>query len=273
LKKNNKENLIFKAKYLFCELDEKAYIFCRTLDKTLLYYNINDNIEASFVLKSFVTCIININNNEFVTGHDNGHICKWRINYSNKEKKVELELLLLIKSNNKSVTCLAYNEKINIIVSCDSNTIMLRKNYDFEYLSTIDIENKDNFKKYIVDVKISDYNFLFALIYVEEKDIYELQGYTMNGTYFGKYAANISTFQITKTGKIIVAYLNEPIIRVLNPVNFTEYYMRAFKIKGNNTYFDFYFESPNTIYYGIRDNESTRIKILFIDQYEEMYFL
>ena len=273
MKKNNKKNLIFRSKFIFCELDENTYIHCRNLDNTLQFYTISDDIETSFVLQSFSTSILNINNNEFITGHDNGHICKWRFIYLNKEKKVELELLLSIKSNNKSVTCLTYNEKINIIVSCDFNTIMIRKIHDFEYLNSIDIENNENNKKYIVDVKISDYNFLYALIYVEEKDIYELQGYTINGTYFGKYTGNVSNFQITRTGKIIVAYLDEPIIRVLNPTDFTEYYKRAFTISGNNIFFDFYFESPNKIYYGIRDNDSTRIKILFLDQDEEKYFL
>ena len=273
LKRNKNKYLIFRAKYIFCEFDENAYICCRTLDKTLKYYNYSEDVEASFLLKAYATCILNISNNQFITGHDNGHICKWGINYSSKDKKVELELLMLIKSNKKSITCLTYNGKLNIIITCDYNTIVIRKSYDLEYLNLINIENKENYKKYIVDVKISDYNFLYALIYVEEKDIYELQGFTMNGTYFGKISMNISNFQITKTGRIIVAEINEPTIKVLDPTNFTEIYQKKLNIKGENTYYYFYFEMPNLIYYGVRNNDSSRIKMIFLDQDEEKYFI
>jgi hypothetical protein len=273
LKKNKNKNLIFRTKFTFCEFNENSYIFCRTLDKTLQYYNNSDDVYASFVLKSYATCILYINNKEFITGHDNGSISKWEITYSNKEKNVELELLLSIKSNNKSITCFTYNEKINIIISCDYNTIMIRKAHDFEYLNSIDIKNDENYKKYIVDVKISDYNYLYALIYVEEKDIFEIQGYTMNGTYFGVYSGNISNFQISKTGKIIIGDTNKPIIKILDPANLTEINEIKLDIKGENTYFYFYFESPNLIYYGVRDNDSTRIKMIFLDKNEEKYFL
>ena len=267
------KNLIFRIKYTFCELDKNSYLFCHTLDKTLQYYNYSDDKFTSFVLKLYTTCIININNKEFITGHDNGSIGKWVINYSNKDKKVELELLSLIKSNNKSIACLIYNKILNIIISCDYNTIMIRKVHDFEYLNSIDIKNDENYKKLIVDVKISDYNFLYALIYIEEKDIYELQGYTMNGTYFGVYSGKISNFQITKTGKIIVGEINRPIIKILDPVNLTEIFEQKMDVKGENIYFDFYFERPNLIYYGIRDNDSTRIKMIFLDEDEEKKFL
>ena len=280
LKKSKKYNLIFKPKYLFCEINENIFIFCRTLDKTLIYYNYNEGIETSFVLKSYTTSILNINNsnnntnnNEFITGHDNGRICKWKINFIEKVKKVELELLEIIKSNKNSITCLLYNEKLNIIISCDINTIVIRKKYDFEYFNSIDIKNKENFKKYIVEVKINDYNFIYALIYIEEKDLYELQGFTLNGTYFGNYVGNISNFEITKTGKIIIGEINNPYIKILNPSNFNEVYFKVINIKGENTYYHFYFERPNIIYYGVRDNDNnTRIKILFLDNEEEKYF-
>ena len=272
LKRTKNQELIFRPKYLFCEFNENTFICCRTLDKTLIYYNYSEDIETSFVLKSYTTCILYINNNEFISGHDNGHLCKWKINYSSKEKKVELELIQLIKSNKNSITCLAYNEKINIVISCDINTIMIRKNYDFEYFHSINIENEENIKKFIVDVKISDYNFLYALIHVEEKNSYELQGFTMNGTYFGKYSGNISNFEISQSGKIIIGDLNKPIIKILDPANLTEIFSKTLDEKGENCFYHFYFEKPNIIYYGVRDKDSTRIKITFLDTDDDKYF-
>ena len=275
-KKTKKKYLIFKPKYLFCEFNENAFICCRTLDKTLIYYNYKEGIETSFVLKSYATSILNASNNTkrsvFITGHDNGFICKWEINFREKDKKIELELLKLIKSNKNSITCLTYNEKINIIMSSDLNTIAIRKHYDFEYINYIDIKNKENFKKYIVDLKVSDYNFIYALIYIEEKDLYELQGFTLNGSYFGNYISNISNFEISKTGKIIVGEINKPYIRVLNPSNLHEIYLKAFDINGENVYYHFYFERPNIIYYGINNKDSTRIKVIFLDYDDEKKF-
>ena len=273
LKKSKNKNLIFRPKYIFCEFNENAFICCRTLDKTLIYYNYIEEIEASFVLKTYTTCIISISNtNEFITGHDNGRMCKWKINYSQKEKKVELEFLQLIKSNKKTITCLLYNQKLNIIISTDINTIMIRNSHDFEYFNSIDIKNKEKTKKFIVDVKISDYNFLYALIHLEDKDKYELQGYTMNGTYFGKYCGKISNFEINKSGKIIIGEINEPYIKILEPTNFSEIYSKIINIKGDNIFYHFYFEKPNLIYYGIMNNDCTKIKMIFLDPDEEKYF-
>ena len=271
LKKAKNRNLIFKPKYLFCEINENIFICCRTLDKTLIVYNYSEDIEVSFLLKTYTTSILSINNNEFITGHDRGSICKWRINCSPKDKKVELELLQFIKSNEKSITCLVYNEKINIIASCDIDTIMIRKSRDFEYLNSIDIKNTENHKKNIVDVKISDYNFIYALIYFEEIDSYELQGYTLNGMYIGKYSGNISNFEFSKSGKIIIGLINNPYIKVLDPVQLREIYMRSLNIKEKNIFFHFHFERPNLIYYGVRDNDSTRIKLILLDSDDEQY--
>ena len=273
LKKSKNKNLIFRPKYIFCEFNENAFICCRTLDKTLIYYNYIEEFEASFVLKAYTTCIINISNtNEFITGHDNGRICKWKINYSQKEKRVELEFLQLIKSNNKTITCLQYDEKLNVIISTDINTIMIRKSYDFEYFNSIDIQNEEKIKKFIVDVKISDYNFLYALIHLEDQDIYELQGYTINGTYFGKYCGKISNFEITKSGKIIIGEINKPYIKILEPTTFKEIYSKLISLKGENIFYHFYFECPNMIYYGVMNNDCTKIKMIFLDSDEEKYF-
>jgi hypothetical protein len=152
--KTQNGNLIFNPKYIFCELDN-CFIYCRTFDKTLRY--IKDDNEKSILLKSYTTCIKKINNNEFITGHNNGTICKWRFNLTKEDDKDkdELILLLIIKSNQNAIACLNFNENLNIIISCDLNTIIIRKKYNFEYLTSIEIKNKEKLKKNIIDVKIS----------------------------------------------------------------------------------------------------------------------
>ena len=263
-------NLIINPKYVFCKLGENSFIFCRTLDKTLKYFK--ENNETSFLLNSYTTCIKKINDNEFITGHDNGKICKWRIEYSNEDNKVELNLLLINKSNKNLIKCLIYNEKLNIIISSDNDTLILRKNYDFEYINSIKIKNEEKLKKYLIDIKISDYDIIYVHLYIEDIDAYELQGFTLNGTYIGKYISNISNFEITKTGKIIVGEKNKSILKILDPINFNEIYHKDINISGKN-FFHFHFEEPNIIYYGYRDNNYSRIKIFYLEKSEEKYFL
>ena len=270
LEKTKNKDLIFKPKYLFCELDN-SFIFCRTFDKTIKY--IKQDNEISILLNSYTTCIKKINNNEFITGHHNGNICKWRINFNDGETE-EFYILSTIKSNKSCIICLNFNEKLNIVLVSDVNTIIIRKNYDFEYLTSIEIKNEENIKKSIIDVKISEYDFIYVSIYLEDNDNYELQGFTLNGTYFGKYNGNISNFEIIKTGKIILGELNKPIIKILNPVNFDVIYTKTIiDIHGNN-FFHFHFEqSNNSLYYGIRDKDETRIRIFNLEENEEKYFL
>ena len=264
------KNQVFNPKYLFCEINENSIIFGRTLDRTLIYYNIFEDWQTSFLLKSHTISIISIKNNEFITGIDNGHLCKWHIDIDNKEKKVDIELLLLIKSNKNAITSLYYDEKLNIIISSDINTLSIRKIYDFEYLNSIKI--KESKGKYITDIKISEFNFIYALIYVEETDYNEIQSFTINGTYFGKYEGIIFNFQLSKTGKLIVNELEKGqlIIKVLNPVNFYEMQYKEIVDKGVS--FNFFLEKPNIIYYGIKDDKETKIKIIAIYPEESHIF-
>ena len=258
----NKNFQIFNPKYLFCEINENSFILGRTLDRTLIYYNFSEDFETSFLLKSYTISIISIKNNEFITGSDNGFLCKWKINLGNKDKKVDLELLLIVKSNQNAITSLYYDERLNIIISTDINTVSIRKYYDFEHLNFFDI--KESKGKYIKEVKVSDFNFLYILIFDEQSEYYELQGYTINGTYFGKYEGIIFNFEISKTGKLIVNELEKDqlIIKALHPVNFYEIQYKEISDEGIS--FHFYFEKPNIIYYGIKNNKDTKIKIIIL---------
>ena len=117
------------------------------------------------------------------------------------------------------------------------------------------------------------FNFIYVLVYNQQTTSYELKGYTLNGIYFGKYKGIIFNFEISKTGKIIINELIEGQlkIRVLHPVNFDDLQTKEITgVKGES--FHFYFEKPNIIYYGIKDNESTKIKIKFLIPEERNIF-
>ena len=95
----------------------------------------------------------------------------------------------------------------------------------------------------------------------------------MNGTFFGKYEGNISNFEFSKTGKIIIGEMNKSIIKIINPVNFNEIYSKTIIINGENNYPYFIFETPNIIYFTIKDKSYSKIQIMYLEENEENYFL
>ena len=258
---------IYKQNYIFCELKDDSFIFCQTMDKTLRHikinYNQNYQIENSILLKSYVTCILRINDTEFITGHNNGKLCKWLLIDSNIPK---IELLSNIKSNNSNITCILNNEKLGILISCNKNNIIIRKNYDFEFLNYIKIEGENTC---IVDIKISCFDYLYALVNINNSDDFELQGYTLNGLYFGKYKGKISNFEFTKSGKIIIGEVDNGRIKILDPINFKQLYCKIISNNENDRYFHFHFEKPDIIYFGSNNEKQSKIKIIQLNDDEK----
>ena len=117
-------------KYCFCELKDELFIFCGYLDKTLRIYFYKNEIK--YLLDSYATSIIKTDETEFVTGHNNGLITKWRITIINSNNQIDLKLdkIHAIKSNNNCITCLEYNQKLNIILSSDNFEIIIRNYFN-----------------------------------------------------------------------------------------------------------------------------------------------
>ena len=107
---------------------------------------------TKIVVDSFVTCVIRINANEFLTGHQNGKVTHWFIDTG---ELVEIKILKSLYANENSIMAMMYSEKLNLVATADSCNVTLRNEFSFEYLCNIHIERK--YKKInIVDVKISN---------------------------------------------------------------------------------------------------------------------
>ena len=96
-------------------------------------------METQFLLDSFITCVIRINENEFITGDNKGKLCHWKIN--SDILNIKLKLIKKVKSNCNNITAMAYNKKLNIVISTDNNSIVIRSFYDFEFLTNISIND------------------------------------------------------------------------------------------------------------------------------------
>ena len=268
-KKNINGYPILKPEFLFCELKEEHFIFCRYLDNSIKL--LTPNMETQFLLDSFITCIIRINESEFITGDIKGKICHWKIN--SDILNIKLKLIKKVKSNFNNITAMVYNKKLNIVISTDNNSAIIRSFYDFEFLTNINI-NDIGIEETIVDVKCSSYDYIYVQIY-KGNNCQELRGYSLNGICFGKYKDNITNFELTKEGKILVGFADKGIINVLNPINFKTIFSRF--IINNDTYhyfyYHFYFEEPNILYFGFKDNEGAKIKIIQLNKDEIKNFI
>ena len=276
-KKNHYGYPILNPRYLFCELKEEYFIFCRYLDNSIKL--VLPNMESHFLLDSFVTSIININEKEFITGDNKGKICHWGINYDDI-LNIKLQLIKKINSNNNIITAILYNQRLNIVISSDNNSVIIRSFYDFEFLTYFDIhadEKIDNINKgdIIVDIKLSNYDFLYVLIN-KGNDNYKLKGYSLNGICFGEYEGNITNFELTKEGKVLVGHANMGVVNVLDPIDFKVLFSRfiiSSEDENECSFYHFYFEQPNIIFFGFKDKEGSKIRLIVLNKDEIKYFI
>ena len=255
---------MYKPDFIFCELRQDVFIFCRYLDNTIKIFNAivpkqKLKTDCSYLLSSFITSIIRINDNEFVTGDILGNIVKWKF-------KNNLEFISKIKSNSNGITCINYNEKIGILTICDNNNLVIRKYYDFEFLTFIKIKNT------IVEVKISEFDLIYVLTYAIDKNLYELYCYSLNGIFVCKRQGNFTNFQFTKCGNIIIADIDDNAIHILNACDLNLIYSKNLAIDKNDKIFHFIFEENNIIYLGIENEKISKIRLINIEPHEESLF-
>ena len=259
-------------KYCFCELKDDIFIFCGYLDKTLRLYF--DKKEIKYLLDSYATSIIKIKEMQFITGHNNGLLTKWEITIINSNNQIDLKLdkIHAIKSNNNCITCLEYNQKINIILSCDNIEIIIRNYYNFEFLAYIKI-NTNNCLHKSINLKISNYNLIYVLIEIKKNVLYELHCYTLNGTYVCKLEGNFSEFELTNNGNIIIPDLNNRLIKIFRAYDLFLQHSNSYPfIKNNKNQFHIFYENSNNIYLSIEERDCTQIKKFQINKNKEIYF-
>ena len=190
-KKNNKTNDI-------------AILSCRYLGN---YFNIQINEKnINIYCEDFVTCIKEHNSSKsdiFYTGLFNGKLIEWEIG-----SNFEINDIKSIYSHQAPITVIElYNSQNIIITASEDKFIHIRKQYDFELLTSINLiycfgnpmisRNNNIFPSLI---KISDLNLLYVLIYDLEKKKNFIRGYNLNGLFF----AQTDYFIIEKNKDIII---------------------------------------------------------------------
>ena len=222
-------NLSYSISYLEMKSAKKnkyshiIVLSCRYLGNYFNIQNIERNINV--FCEDFVTCI-KANNKEtgscFYTGLFNGKLIEWEIgpNFEVNEKKH-------IISHSSPITVIElYNRQNIIITACENNYINIRKQYDFELLTVINLNNIDgnptNSKKLNIFpslIKVSDLNLLYVLLYDLDSGTNFIRGYNLNGLFFAQTSNNIikkdkvgkniiSCISFTKDSNLIIGFYN-----------------------------------------------------------------
>ena len=194
------------------------FIIGRNKDNTIKIFTKDNTIKGIMKLNSFVSVLHKKDKENFFSGHMNGTLIEWKIdykkmmNYSSKSIITILNNIIFqrqIKAhNNALITNINYNERHNIILTSDNKGILyIRKYYDFELLTKIQINENHCF---ITQIVLNDFNLIYTTIFSKKKMKKCIYLYTLNGIVIEKsnYHSIIDT-QSLKSGKIIFNRLNE----------------------------------------------------------------
>ena len=209
--------------------------------------SIKDFIYKEIYTGSFVSVLYQVDSASFFSGHRTGRMIEWEIRVHERRKK-ESDLndtcFVAIKRdvlchNNAMITCIHYNRKHNVILTCaEDGNIFIRKYYDFELMVVIgNLKGNEMYN----DICVSNYDLLYAT-FCEKKGNggNYLVCYSLNGIKAGslvsddnKKLTEINNAQVTSYGKIIVCGGNENLYLV-NAFNLSETKLYKPEHKTNN---------------------------------------
>ena len=257
--KNNSYSIpLYKINYsishlIFIDELQNKQIFiltCRFLGNIFKVQNSEKTIMVS--CEDFVTSIIARNSKEndtiFYTGLKNGKLTEWKIKIllklNEKKQKYEFSSFLIkekkhVYAHKSSITAIEIsNSKQIIATSGEDKFIRIRKLYDFEILTSIDLtysfgnsiisENKNIFPSLI---KISDLNCIYVLLYDYKSNITKIRGYTLNGLFFAQtdiQSLIFTNISFNKNWNIIAGVYNYNAVILLNSFNLKVQYQKRF---------------------------------------------
>ena len=267
------------------QISEIFILTCRYLGN---YFKVqNSDKEIKMICEDFVTTIVSENSEKndkgyFYTGLKNGKLIKWEIkiltidnqNNKNKIKNIKsspfnIEEISHIYDHKKSITTIEINNKKEIIAtSGEDKCIHIRKLYDLEILTVIDLtycygneiisESQNIFPSLL---KISDLNCIYVLLYDFDSENTFIRGYTLNGLFFAQTENNeeekifYNNIIINKNGNLLVGLHNYNKIVKLNSFDLKirdEKEILTAKHNGNKW---IEFDSSNNCFIILFDNE------------------
>ena len=196
-------------------------VLCEDFVSCIAYKQKQELVENSFEGKEI-----------FYTGLKNGKLIEWHIMHIlNDGKKIIIKENKNFFCHRGEITCLEIYENQNIIISGGADKkIFIRKAYDFELLTAIDLTYcyMNDIVSQKIDIiptliKVSELNCIYVLLYNKDTDKSFIRGYNLNGLFFKQseedYFMNIC---FTKNNNLFVSYYNQNKIKILNCYDLAE---------------------------------------------------
>jgi len=215
-------NFLYSYKYnpnqIMINYELLLFIFVHLTDNSFTIFNIKGQ-SKSYLTGSLITCIIKSKGYNFLTGHINGKINEWSINFKREEGTNYINLNDVIIGNKReyiahknSVNLIHYSILLDLIISSGDDKIYIRKYYDLSLLSVINIENT-----ICIELKIS-LCYLYILFYDEIRKSYIIKVYSVNGILVAQSDYGlINNIDCDKEGNILVGYFQDYKIDIYNP--------------------------------------------------------
>ena len=239
-------NISYAFSYLLIQFDKTnifLFLSCRYLPN-FFKIQYNDKILNIFD-EDFVTCIIGRNitpkENIFYTGLFNGKLTEWEIipyiDNTKKSKKSKINInfqineLKHVYAHKSSITAIEIFANQNIIVTAgEDKFIYIRKIFDFELLTVIDLTYSfgnpiisETYNIFPSLIKISELNLLYVLLYDYDNKKSFIRGYNFNGLFFAqtdlKMDLEINNISFTKYSNLVVGFDNSNEIQILSASN------------------------------------------------------
>ena len=255
--------------YLFLHFDKTTklvFLSCRYLEN---FFRIQCHHQIiNIIYEDFVTSIKGRNTSEkdddtFYTGLLNGKLTEWQIipyiSLNNKKNKSKSKFSFTVKeiknvyAHKSSITAIEIYQNQNIIITAgEDKFIYIRKIFDFELLTVIDLtysfgnpiisETNDIFPSLI---KISNLNLLYVLLYDYDSKMTIIRGYNLNGLFFGqtdpyffkdqKRNLLFNNISFTKNANLIVGFYNSTRFFVLSAFNLRPLWIKNIKKDEDNS--------------------------------------
>ena len=229
---------IFKPCYSMCNfiMFNKLFIVtCRYLGNIFKVQTSDYCIDV--FCEDFVSCIacrkaldsVIIDDEVIYTGLKNGKLIEWYIKQNlNDYNKINIKERNNYHCHKGEITCIEiYHNQHVLITGGEDKMIFIRKTYDFELLTAINltycymnpiVNQKTNIIPTLI--KVSDLNCIYVLIHDFDNGLSFIRGYNLNGLFIKQSEEkNFMNICFTKNYNLLVTYYNRNEIQILNCYN------------------------------------------------------